>query len=151
MIRNLAGSHTILLSTHILPEVERTCDRVILIAGGRIRGQGTLKELQQKIASVSHYIVETDTAQGEKAVAALPCVAEVKVKRLDSTWYRLTVTARNEDDDLREEISRALAKVKSVTRELHRQTPSLENLFINMTDSSYAADDQGLSIGEEAK
>ncbi len=136
LIRNLAGSHTILLSTHILPEVELTCDRVILIAGGRIRGQGTISELQQQASNVSRYVVETDTAKAERAVASIPAVAQVQAKRLDSTWYRLTVTAKCEQDDLRESISRALSEVKSITRELHRQSPTLEHLFVHMVEGS---------------
>lgn len=136
LIRTLAGSHTILLSTHILPEVELTCDRVILIANGRIRGQGTIAELQQQATSVSRYVVETDTARAERAVASIPEVALVQAKRLDSTWYRLTVTGKSEQDDLRESISRALSEIKSITRELHRQSPTLEHLFVHMVEDS---------------
>ena len=145
LIRNLAGSHTILLSTHILPEVELTCDQVILIANGRIRGQGTIRELQQNAASSSQYIVETDTAQAEQALAKLPAIAGVDAKRIDSNWYRLIVKARDESDDLREQISKALADVKAITRELHRQTPSLEHLFLQMVEDSETPADQKAS------
>lgn len=149
LIRSLAGSHTILLSTHILPEVELTCDRVILIADGRIRGQGTISELQQQASGVSRYIVETDTAKAERAVASIPAVAQVQAKRLDATWYRLTVTAKCEQDDLRESISRALSEVKSITRELHRQSPSLEHLFVHMVEGSETSEKATAGNGQE--
>jgi ABC-2 type transport system ATP-binding protein len=45
LIRSLAGEHTVLLSTHILPEVEQTCDSLLMIAGGKLVARGTLDEL----------------------------------------------------------------------------------------------------------
>jgi len=140
LIRDLAGSHTILLSTHILPEVELTCDRVVLIARGRIRGQGTIKELQQRAAGATQYVVETDAPRAEAVLAALPMVQRVEARRLDSRWCRVTVTPRADDIDLREQISRALADVQSITRELHRLTPSLEHLFVKMVADAETAD-----------
>jgi ABC-2 type transport system ATP-binding protein len=140
LIRELAGSHTILLSTHILPEVELTCDRVVLIARGRIRGQGTIKELQQSAAGATQYVVETDAPRAEAALTALPMVQRVDARRLDSRWYRITITPRADDIDLREQISRSLADGQSVTRELHRLTPSLEHLFVKMVADAETAD-----------
>ncbi len=140
LIRSLAETHTILLSTHILPEVELTCDRVILIAGGKIRGQGSIRELRSGVSGTSRYIVETDAAQAQQALSRLPAVADVEARQLDGTWYRLTVTAKDEVDDLREPISKALAEVKSITRELHRQQPTLEHMFMQMVADGEQAD-----------
>jgi len=49
LIKGLAGQHTIVLSTHILPEVSKTCDRVVVINGGKIAAVGTPKELTERL------------------------------------------------------------------------------------------------------
>ena len=150
LIRRLAGEQTILVSTHILPEVELTCDRVMLIAKGRIRGQGTIKELQKQAAGSTQYVVETDAVQAQEVLKALPTVEKVETKQIDSKWYRVTVTPMNEDFDLREGISKALAEVQSITRELHRETPTLENLFMKMVVDAEADDVEAETEKKEA-
>ena len=72
LIRELAGDHTVLLSTHILPEVELTCDRVMMMAEGRIRAAGTLEDLQAAAADEVVYVVETDAADAAEVLAKLP-------------------------------------------------------------------------------
>src|SRR5206468_8081338 len=58
LIRELAGKHTVMLSTHILPEVEAVCDRAIVIAGGRIVAQGTPDELRTSRRMTARVLVE---------------------------------------------------------------------------------------------
>ncbi len=132
LIGELAGEHTILLSTHILPEVELTCSRIIMLAGGRIRAAGAIDELRAKAAGEARYIVETNTASAHKALAGIATVATVQSKMLDDGWHRLTVVARADSSDLRETISRTIASVGGIARELRRDTPSLEQLFMRM-------------------
>ncbi len=134
LIRELAGRHTILLSTHILGEVELTCDRIIMLAGGRIRAAGTIDELREAAAGDRRYVVETDAAACEKALASLPGVAEVRCCGVDGRWRRLTVTAGTLAGDLRESIGRSVAAQGGATRELRREAPSLERLFVRMVE-----------------
>jgi ABC-2 type transport system ATP-binding protein len=79
LVRELGKSHTILLSTHILPEVEAVCDRALVIAGGRLVAEGTLAELKARQKSRRTAIGATGDA--DKLVAALARVAGVKSAR----------------------------------------------------------------------
>ncbi len=136
LIRALAGGHTILLCSHNLAEVELTCDRIIIFSGGRIRAAGTIDQLRAAAAGESRYIVECDTDDAQSALAALPGVGRVESTGRDGTWQRLTVTADNGTQDLREVIARAIARTGGSVRELHREAPTLERLFVRIVDDT---------------
>jgi ABC-2 type transport system ATP-binding protein len=129
LIRELAGTHTVLLSTHILPEVELTCDRILMIVRGRIRAAGTLDELQQQAAPLRRVVVETDARGAEQALRGVPGVAATEVVLLDERWRRVIVTPADPECDIREGLWRALAGRGGVVRELRREAPTLEQLF----------------------
>ncbi|MEX1017485.1 MAG: ABC transporter ATP-binding protein, partial [Phycisphaeraceae bacterium] len=92
LIEELRGQHTVLLSSHILPEVEKSADRVIIIAGGRIVAQGTPDELRQKVRAGGPIILEAKA--DAKALAAslqqLKQVAKVETEAING-WCRATV------------------------------------------------------------
>jgi len=132
LIRELAGDHTVFLSTHILPEVELTCDRVVMIAAGRVCAEGTIEDLRQQAADKPVYVVETDASNAVAALRAIPGVAEVRARRLDDGWTRATIRAESPKRDLREAISGHVTKDGGSIRELTRETPSLEQLFIRL-------------------
>ena len=132
LIRELAGEHTILLSTHILPEVELTCTRIIVLAGGQVRAAGSIDELRAKAAGQANYVVETKAASARKAILGIAAVTAVESKMLDDGWHRLTIVARAKSSDLRETISRAVADCGGTVREIRRNDPSLEQLFMSM-------------------
>jgi ABC-2 type transport system ATP-binding protein len=140
LVRELAHTHTIVLSTHILPEVELTCDDVIMIARGRIRAQGTLEDLRSAAVRKCRYIVEVNSGKPENAVRDLRGVADVQGVTLEHHWRRLTVTADDGSSDLREPIAAVLAKSGCVTRELRREAPSLEHLFVQMIAEAESGD-----------
>src|SRR5207253_6464276 len=81
LIRELGGDHTVMLSTHILPEVEAGCDRAIVIASGRIVAQGTPDELRQSRRMQARVLVECRAPAKELATALerLSGVREVEV------------------------------------------------------------------------
>lgn len=132
LIRELAssGKHTVLLSTHILPEVEVTCDRIIMIARGRIRAQGTIDELRQSAAKTSRYVIETDSLQVAAAIEKMPGVNSVDTIPVDGKWQRIQVTAKSVATDLREDLAETVRQAGATARELRREAPSLEQLFV---------------------
>jgi ABC-2 type transport system ATP-binding protein len=136
LIRELAGRHTILLSTHILPEVELTCDHIIMIARGRIRGQGSIDDLQRQAAKTTRYLVETDSGRAENMLRELRGVTDVQSTHIDGKWRRMTVTCADASESLREALSTVLLKSGGIIRELHRETPSLEHLFVRMSEQA---------------
>jgi ABC-2 type transport system ATP-binding protein len=132
LVRELAGDRTILLSTHLLPEAELTCDRLLLIARGRIRAQGRLEELQGDEAGRRRHTVETADADAAAALRRVPGVTEVSEVSTDGRWRRLSVVAAPEAGDLREAIAECLAAAGAPVRELSRESSSLEHTFIRM-------------------
>ena len=140
LIAELAGEHTILLSTHILPEVELTCSRIIMLADGKIRAAGSIDELRAQAAGQAKYIVETKAASAQSALSGISAVATVESKMLDDGWHRLTIVARANSSDLRETIADVIAKCGGTAREIRRKTPSLEQLFMRMMAQPDRAD-----------
>lgn len=132
LIRELAGQHTILLSSHILPEVELTCDRIIMIAAGKVQAEGSIEDLRTKAAGKSQYVVETDSLQAKQYLIAIKGIADISVKLTDDGWHRLTIIARDGAGDLRQSICSKLAEHDCLVREIHREAPSLEQLFFRM-------------------
>ncbi len=131
LIRSLAGGHTVLLSTHNLSEAEMVCDRIIMLARGRVRASGTLEELRR--AAAGPYVVECNMPGAAAAIQSLGGVAEVRAIDLGGAWQRLEVLPRNGTGDLREAIAKAVTRGGAL-RELRREAPSLEHLFVRLLD-----------------
>jgi len=143
LIRELAGRHTILLSTHILPEAERTCDEIIMIAGGRIRAQGTIEQLRASAAGEGDYVLETDSVEAEKAVRSLPGVRDVQSTETEDGWRRLVLSPAAGAGDLRAPIAYLAAQRGLAVRELTRQAPTLEQMFVELTAGGAAPAEGG--------
>src|SRR5208282_1163700 len=83
LIKDLAGHHTVMLSTHILPEVEATCDRAIIIAAGRIVAQGSPDELRASRRLTARVLVECRGPRAEVEIALTRVSGVSKVEMLD--------------------------------------------------------------------
>ena len=133
LIQELRGKHTILLSSHILPEVEKTADRVIVIARGRIVAQGTPDELRRSVASGARVVVEAK-ADANALANALRQVA--KVRHVETTtrdgWTRATVDPADQAD-IRESLAQAVTAKGWPLREISGEAASLEAFFIQIT------------------
>ncbi len=134
LIRHLAETKTVLLSSHILPEVEKTCDRVIIIAQGKIRAQGALADLA---ASRVHTVeVQADADRALGALRAVHGVANVTSADLGDGWLRLTVEANEQVGDLREVISGVMRTSSWPVRELTIESTGLEALFASAVEGA---------------
>jgi len=142
LIRELAGDHTMVLSSHILPEVEVTCDRIVIIARGAIRADGTVDQLRQKAGDVQRYVVEAqpgpEAATVCEAIGRLPGVTKVDAISGDG-WMRYEIAAASGTGDLREALGRVVSEKRLPCRELHRDSGSLEQLFVRITAEVEAA------------
>lgn len=133
-IRGLGEEHTIILSSHILAEVEQVCRRLIIISGGRIVAEGTPAELRQRVTGPSRLIVELKGAAPEemaKAVAGIDGVLEAAPTRAGN-WTRLAVQT-SQNADLRSQVAALAAEKGYQLRELRRETGSLEDFFVQIT------------------
>lgn len=134
LIGELAGEHTILLSTHILPEVEKTADRVLIIAAGRIVAQGTPEQLRQEVAQGARLQVEVKASNPSvvsQTLRQLPGVADVSTQANDG-WCLALVTPRDQTD-VREAVGDALLQQQLPIREMRHESASLESYFIQIT------------------
>ena len=138
LIHRLGGKHTVLLSSHILPEVEAACSRVIIINRGRIVASGTPAELIRQSRSVDVLRVELNAgpADASAALRELPGVGEVASAGEAEGWmsFHLGVAA---GADPREAIYQLAMKRGWKLRELSRRTPSLEEVFVDIIHADH--------------
>ncbi len=130
LIRELAKEHTVMLSSHILPEVEATCQRIIIINKGRIVASGTVDELRDRVTGESKLIAELKgpAASVSEQIRKLPGVSDVAVASVDG-WSRASVATRR---DLREDIYRLATQQGWPIRELRRDIATLEDFFVKI-------------------
>ncbi len=138
LIRELAKRHTVLLSSHILPEVEATCQRTIIISGGKIVASGSPAELKERIRGGSRLIAEVHGPNGDvqKAVEAVSGVSGVSCDS-DNGWQRLTIDTKRGDDP-REEIFKVVKQKGWSLRELRLEVGSLEEFFVQIVAQQMA-------------
>ena len=134
LIKNLGREKTVVLSTHILPEVEATCDRVQIIHRGALVASGTPEELAAKArGSAQVYVtLKTAAAEAETALRGLSGISSISLKDEREGRVRYALTASN-GGNIEEEVFRlAVARGWTLT-ELHRETVSLEEIFLKLT------------------
>jgi ABC-2 type transport system ATP-binding protein len=135
-IRELAGKHTILLSTHILAEVEQTCDRVIILDEGVIKAIDTPSALSAGLRTATHLRLEIQCADAETACERLRAIDGVRTATLEADlpegWLALDLRAESAVD-VRLAIVETLRQAAWPMRELHRVPPKLEEVFLELT------------------
>ncbi len=132
LIAHLGRERTVLLSTHVLPEVQFTCSRLLIINGGSIVADGPVDQLVTRAKGVARIAVEAAGIGVADRLAALPGVGGVEANDATDGRVRVTVTT-NSADDLRPRIFE-LAKAEQWTLfELHQEAGSLEDLFRELT------------------
>lgn len=137
LVRELAHDRTVLLSSHILPEVEQTCDSVLIVARGRKLADGTPADLLAPLRDAAPYFVEftpgTDPAASRRALDAIPGVASIDADPAPTgAGPRWRLSPAPGAGDLREPIARAAASAGLLVVELSRSTPTLEHLFVRV-------------------
>lgn len=134
LIRHLGESHTILVSTHILHEVEMTCNRVIIIDAGKIRAADTPSQLISDMRAAGRVSVEllADAKTAALEIASLPQVKNVRQEVLSDGWSRLHLLSEA-GSDVREAVGQCAQQQGWPLRSLYRDEPTLEDVFVEMT------------------
>jgi ABC-2 type transport system ATP-binding protein len=134
LIKSLAGKHTVLISTHILPEVEMMCGRVLIMFGGRVLASDTPENLQRRMAGGGQVIAEI--AAPEEALRAawelLPEVEQFDVSPGEGEFFRCALTPRD-GCDLRPLIFALAQENRWRLRELTRSRHTLEDIYMQVT------------------
>jgi ABC-2 type transport system ATP-binding protein len=134
LIKELAGSHTIVLSTHILPEVAQTCQRVVIINKGRVVAVDTPDNLTARLRGSETMYVQVDGAVPavQAALAAVPGVTRVTPGEPHGEAASFEVDSEA-GQDVRRELARAIVGGGFGLLELRPMRMSLEEIFLSLT------------------
>ncbi|MGZ0707428.1 ATP-binding cassette domain-containing protein [Coraliomargarita sp. W4R53] len=140
LIDNLRGKHTVILSSHILPEIERSCDRVIIINRGRIVASGTSTELREEFLPGNRFslIVEGSDAAVATCLAQRGLQASIlESSPLPDNRSKLVLRVEN-DGELGPQLIQALSNRSDLTlHSLASREPNLEEIFLAATKRSW--------------
>jgi ABC-2 type transport system ATP-binding protein len=134
LIKSLATTHTVLISTHILPEAEMTCNRVVIMYEGRILAADTPDNLQALLSSHSQVVAEIAAPEADlnECWAQMPDIEHFDVAPAAGDYFRCALTPRN-GLDLRPQVF-ALARDRGwELRELTHNRHSLEDIYLQVT------------------
>jgi len=135
LVKQIGRERTVILSTHILPEVEVTCTRVLIINEGRIVASGTPQELQS-VAGGEHSIYVSVNSRGAPVEEAFGRIRSVRsVERLgeDKGGYATYLLKVVDGVDVGEEVFKTALAANWTLNELRRETLSLEDIFLKLT------------------
>jgi ABC-2 type transport system ATP-binding protein len=139
LIRSLAGDHTIILSTHILPEVEQTCEEVLIINRGRLVATDSVEHLQHRARGGESVLLEVGSSNGSLDPAAVEQQL-ARVKGVSRVVFRdprqdhlCAEVESNSDGSIRSELARAVVEAGWELHELRASAMSLEEIFLQLT------------------
>jgi len=137
LVKELGKEKTVILCTHILPEVEATCGRVLIINQGRIVADGSPAQLQSSFrGKESVYLELKTTAEDVEAkLASLECVDKVEQTSSDGDGVKKLTVECAQGTDLREKLFRMAVENNWVLLEMRREQASLEDVFRQLTTS----------------
>ena len=150
LIKELAGTHTIVLSTHILPEVSQTCDRVVIINKGRVVAIDTPANLTARLRGSETMYVQIDTA-GQDAVPALQAVPGVQGVSVAESHNGVVACEISSDrgHDIRPALARAVVAQNWGLLELRPSRMSLEEIFLSLTTEEKVEDKADVTAEEQ--
>ena len=137
LIKQLGIRHTILISTHILSEVEMTCNRVIILNEGKIIANDKPKDLSRELRSANTISIEvkipTETAQN--LINAIPGIKKVTKEHQAEEWSYFTIRTEP-GNDVRESIVHLANAQGWPLREIRTQYATLEDAFVEITQAN---------------
>jgi ABC-2 type transport system ATP-binding protein len=157
LIKSLAGDHTIILSTHILPEVEQTCEQVIIIAKGKVIATDSVSNLQNRARGVESVLLEVAGRNGEVDPAVVQTRLE-KITGVSKVHFKEKRQTRNifeiesvKDKLVRGDLARAVVEAGWDLNELRSSAMSLEEVFLQLTGDHAAASAEDVAAKGAAK
>jgi ABC-2 type transport system ATP-binding protein len=154
LIKSLAGDHTIILSTHILPEVEQICEQVIIISKGKLVATDTVDNLQSRARGVESVLVEVagrngdlDSKVAQARIEKVSGVSRVIFKEKRQTRSTFEIETQK-DHFVRGDLARAVVEAGWDLNELRSSAASLEEIFLQLTGTQIAAPkDEAVATG----
>jgi len=151
LIKSLGGEHTVVLSTHILPEVSMTCGRVVIISRGRVVAEDTPENLTQRLKGGAALKLEV---RGEsdavmRVVGGVPGVLSARAQAAGGGLLEVEVEVEP-GGDVRADLARAVVQGGFDLLELQRMGMSLEEIFLHLTTTDAALAEVASPAGEES-
>lgn len=139
LIKSLGGDHTIILSTHILPEVEMTCERVVIINEGEVVAQDSPENLTKRLKSKERIVLELDGQ--EKDIDSVfgkfhQIIDKKKTKAVSGGKNRYLIETT---DDIRRDLANEIVSHNIGLYELRSESYSLEDIFLHLTTKEEVA------------
>jgi ABC-2 type transport system ATP-binding protein len=128
LIKELAGDHTVILSTHILPEVTATCERIIIINKGEIAAEDTFEGLSHRMSDTRRFYVRVRRPQNFES--QIKNVGGVKSFKVTNNSFEIEL---DKSDDSNEKLSEAAVKSGAGLLEFRSVDVSLEDIFLKLT------------------
>jgi ABC-2 type transport system ATP-binding protein len=157
LIKSLAGDHTIILSTHILPEVEQTCEKVIIINKGKLVATDSVRNLRSRAGGVESVLVEVagrngdlDSATAQRKLEQVGGVSRVVFKERRENRSVFEVESRK-DKFVRGDLARAVVEAGWDLNELRPASVSLEEIFLKLTTDQTGEPEQKAAARGDAK
>ena len=150
LIRGLAGDHTIILSTHILPEVEQTCQQVIIINKGKLVATDSVHNLQARARGAESVLVEIAGRNGSLDLSIVQRKLE-QIRGISRVQYKTSHANRNifeiesQKGFVRGDLARAVVEAGWDLNELRPAAMSLEEIFLQLTGEEAAAPSEELA------
>jgi gliding motility-associated transport system ATP-binding protein len=148
LIRSLAGDHTIILSTHILPEVEQTCERVIIINKGKLVATDSVENLQNRARGAESVLIEVEGRNGsldseivQHRLETVSGVSRVLFKEARNNRSVFEVESLK-DRSIRGDLARAVVESGWNLNELRSAAMSLEEIFLQLTATEQTEPEQ---------
>jgi ABC-2 type transport system ATP-binding protein len=140
LIKSLAGNHTIILSTHILPEVSMTCDRVVIINKGKIAAVDTPANLALQLKGGLKIRVEVGAPEGalKELLQKIPGASRVESEAAPSAGPSVAVVETAQGKDIRSDVAAAIVGKGWPLYELRGVSRSLEDIFLELTTDDAA-------------
>lgn len=134
LIKDLASSHTVLISTHILPEAEMTCNRMVIMYEGTILAADTPENLQRLMSGKGQVLAEiaAPIADLRECWAQIPEIEYFDVSPAEGDYFRCALTPRD-GLDLRPQVFNLARERGWALRELTRNRHSLEDIYVQVT------------------
>lgn len=153
LIKSLGGDHTIILSTHILPEVSQTCEQVVIINKGKIVATDSVNNLQNRARSGESVLLEIagrggslDPAAVQRKLEQVTGVSRVVFKE-DGQKRALFEVEGKKDSSLRGNLARAVVESGWDLNELRVAAMSLEEIFLQLTGAESPAEVEAVAAG----
>jgi ABC-2 type transport system ATP-binding protein len=140
LIKSLAGTHTIILSTHILPEVSMTCDRVVIINKGKIAAIDTPQNLTTQLKSGQRIQLEVRAPEKplQESLAQIPGATRVQIESARSNSHLITTVEAAPGQDIRSLLAASIVQKGWELYELRGVSMSLEEIFLELTTDDAA-------------